>query len=248
MSPQRPPILLSIHDLMPHTLERVERIIERIDPQAPDRLTLLVVPGLDWSDRQLERLRALQAAGYDLAGHGWTHKARRIGGLYHRLHSLMLSRDVAEHLCEDRRSLRAMLQACYDWFPSVGLARPSLYVPPAWAMGPLRRADLRDLPFRWYENLGGVYDAREDRYDRLPVVGYEADTPIRAGSLRVANAMARAWARCLGRALRVSIHPFDPEFRLADRLWADLNQPMRRWGYDSLSDPPTPSPSPTIRS
>ncbi|MFO8026638.1 MAG: DUF2334 domain-containing protein [Opitutales bacterium] len=73
---------LSIHDVMPHTLERVERILYWLKARDVPPVTLLVVPGRPWEAPQIERLRQLAATGHELAAHGWHHETtpRR---LYH---------------------------------------------------------------------------------------------------------------------------------------------------------------------
>ncbi len=214
--------LVSVHDLMPETLPLVLDTLTYLDEQRIGPVTLLVVPGRAWSREQLLTLKALERAGHKLAGHGWCHRAERISGVRHWLHSRLISRDVAEHLCLANDQIATLIQRCFSWFGDVGLQAPSLYVPPAWAMGSIGRRQLAELPFRFYEVLTGLYDARRDRFRHLPLLGYEADNGLRAGSLRISNALNRFSA--MRRPVRLAIHPFD--FRL--RLRADLLQDLRR--------------------
>lgn len=207
--------LFSIHDVMPSTLAETESITATLRRSGIRKVTLLVVPGTGWDAGSLERLRALHAGGADLAGHGWRHRVERIRGFGHRLHSLFISRDVAEHLALDRAGVVALMRDCYDWFESSDLPPPSLYVPPAWAMGRARRSDLDRLPFRRYETLSGIYDADSQRFERTPMIGFEADTPFRALACRLWNRINLARR---SRPLRFSIHPQDPELLLGDDL------------------------------
>ena len=94
--------LVSIHDVMPSTMDDVVDLLELCDQQGIVNVTLLVVPGLAWSPAQLTQLAAWYAEGRELAGHGWVHKCSRIKTLRHQLHSRVLSRDVAEHLSLSR--------------------------------------------------------------------------------------------------------------------------------------------------
>ena len=215
--------LVSVHDLMPSTLDRVETVVGLLERRCAAPATLLVVPGLDWSRAQLRTLRAFQENGHRLAGHGWRHRAPRIRGLRHRIHSLLISRDVAEHLALDGSAIRDLITACHGWFADHGFRAPELYVPPAWAMGAVSRGDLAALPFRFYEVTSGVYDARAGRFHRLPLVGYEAHGPWRAPPLRLWNGINRI-AAGLGGPLRVAIHPGDLELALA----GDLERMLRR--------------------
>lgn len=209
---------VTLHDVTPATLPACLEALDVLRRRRVQPVTLLVVPGTGWTDPDLETLRGLADQGCRLAGHGWSHRAPPPDGPYHRLHAAFISRDEGEHLSRSRSELRGLVTRCAHWFEQVGLDAPDFYVPPAWAMGRLRRRDLEGLPFRWYETLTGIRDADAGRFRLLPLVGYLADTPARAGALRTLNALNRAAAVLLRRPLRVSIHPPDLRLRLADDL------------------------------
>lgn len=216
--PDRPALaaVVSVHDVMPATLDEVATILSLTERHAIGPVTLLVVPGLDWTAEQLATLRRWQDAGHELAGHGWRHRAETIRGLSHRLHSLVLSRDAAEHLALDSGAIAVLVRRCFGWFWEAGLDAPRLYVPPAWAMGAIARPALEALPFRYVEVLSGVLDTRARRLERMPLVGFEADTAWRAHALRRWNRINLAYARRRGVPLRVAIHPHDLGLRLAE--------------------------------
>lgn len=90
--------ILSIHDVMPATMDHIVDILKKLPVDSVENVYLLVVPGLDWSEAQLRQLHQWQVDGYQIAGHGWTHKISKKTSLYHYLHSFFISRDVAEHL------------------------------------------------------------------------------------------------------------------------------------------------------
>ena len=202
---------------MPETLGATEAILERLYAAGLDKVTLLIVPGRDWSTDTLERLSALLDRGAIAAGHGWTHHAEHIRGAWHWLHSTLISRNAAEHLALDTESLKELVTRCYAWFGEQQLGAPLLYVPPAWAMGALSFQDLDKLPFARYEVLGGVYDAPSRRFRRSPMIGFEADTTFRAISCRTWNRL-NLLAAGSKRPIRLAIHPGDFELRLADDL------------------------------
>lgn len=216
-------LLVSIHDVMPSTLTRVERIFERLADAGLTPVTLLVVPGTGWDRAGLDRLRRLLARGGELAGHGWSHEARSIRGLKHRLHSALISRNAAEHLALSRFGILRLMLRNRRWFDARDLPAPSLYVPPAWAMGPVPRIQLESLPFRFYETLAGVFDSKAGRFHRLPMAGFEADTAFRAVAVGASNALNRRIAWVSGRPLRLGLHPDDFELKLAGgvRRWID---------------------------
>jgi len=216
------PSLVSIHDVMPDTLELVRQILERLDTLGVSRVTLLVVPGMDWNEKQMASLNEFQNQGFELAGHGWLHRARHIRGFYHRLHSALLSRNAAEHLALDNSELLQMVDNCYRWFGANDLTAPNFYVPPAWAMGALSKVDLQRLPFRYYETLSGILDSDSGRFFTLPLTGYEADNRFRVASLSVFNGLNLARARLTGSPLRIGIHPYDFQHGLSDSLLQHL--------------------------
>ncbi|MFW6286981.1 MAG: DUF2334 domain-containing protein, partial [Candidatus Sumerlaeota bacterium] len=201
--------LISIHDVMPRTLDNCLEIARPLEKRGIAPLIFLVSPGLEWSTSQLSELRCLEEKGHILAGHGWTHHVERIVGWRHRLHSRFISRDVAEHLALDADGIAEMIERNWEWFDRQGFAPPPLYVPPAWAMGRISQRRLDQLPFRWYENLAGLYDAGEKKMHRLPVVGFEADNRRRVAVLTVTNSLNMLSARILKKPLRIAIHPRD---------------------------------------
>ncbi len=213
---------LSIHDVAPHSLEQTQRLLDTCSAQGIEQLMLLVIPGLDWSDRDLEQLHAWVRQGHLLAGHGWLHRIERIRNLGHRLHSLLLSRDVAEHLERPPEELPAFMLQNYDWFARQELPSPRHYVPPAWALGRISAQALEQLPFQSVEATTGIY-FRGSGWKRMPVTGYEADTALRQMLLRMSNALA--WfLSSPKRPLRISLHPYDLDLRLQSDILQHLDQ------------------------
>jgi predicted deacetylase len=226
------PVIISIHDVMPETLSAVENILALLAHHRIGTKTLLVVPGKNWSQTSLAYLRSWLSNGAVLAGHGWRHRCGVPQNLWHQLHSRLFSRDVAEHLALFRPQILALIRRCHRWFAENGLPRPALYVPPAWAMGNVRRQDLCRLPFWAFETLSGIFEIRRKRFVPLPLVGFEADTLSRATALKGFNAVNLAWARRSGLPLRVAIHPFDLHHRLSDDLRRLLSGSIRSAGYE----------------
>ena len=227
-------LLVSIHDVMPATLGRVERIFGRLLDAGLSPVTLLVVPGTGWQREHLDRLREMVALGAELAGHGWRHEARQIRGFKHRLHSALISRRAGEHLALSAREILRLMLENRRWFARHELPAPDLYVPPAWAMGPVPRHILDRLPFDRYETLAGVYEVKHQRFYRLPMAGFEADTAFRAVTVRAFNRINRAWAGAADRPLRLGIHPDDFELRLSDDLAVMLKTGGMPLSYTAL--------------
>lgn len=226
-------VLVSVHDVMPQTLDRVARILGTLEAAGIGGVSLLVVPGAGWTADTLDRLHGMLARGHRLAGHGWHHRCPRIRGLRHRLHSALISRDVAEHLALDAAGIEALIRRCGEWFPRHGLPQPHTYVPPAWAMGGIPRARLYGLGFRYFETLTGVFDAGAGRFRRLPLAGFEADTRLRALTLRALNRVCASLASA-DRPLRLAIHPRDPELLLARDLGRYVAAAAASGGRDAI--------------
>jgi predicted deacetylase len=223
--------IVSIHDVMPETMDAVHAMVDRVRAMGISHVTLLVVPGRNWQPHQIADLKRWQRRGIALAAHGWSHQTGAPRRLYHRFHSALLSRRAAEHLPLDAKRIAALMGNSHAWFADSGLDTPRLYVPPAWAIGAISRECLRKLPFRWVETLSGIMDTRSGRFRRLALVGFEADTYPRAAALRIFNT---AMLRLAPAPLRVAIHPQDSQLRLGGHLDRVLASVSADVGYDAL--------------
>ncbi len=209
---------VSIHDVMPQTLPRVAELLALLGHHQIPAIRLLVVPGKNWSADQIKRLHNWQAAGHTLAAHGWHHRASHIRGLRHRLHSVLISRDVAEHLALSGKDIQALMIRSAHWFEYNGLERPQVYVPPAWALGSISTAQLKATGYRHVEVTAGEIDIASGRMTMQPLVGFEADTRLRALSLQAWNLSQIKLAKLSGTTLRIAIHPQDLQLRLGHSL------------------------------
>lgn len=234
---ERPRALVSVHDLMPETLPAVRATLALLERRRIAPVTLLVVPGAGWDAAGIASLHALEGDGYRLAGHGWRHRCERFGGLYHRLHGALLSRRAAEHLALDGDGVIELMRRCHTWFGEHGLASPALYVPPAWALGAISVERLgRESPFSLIEAFDGVLDVRAGRRGlAAPLLGYEADAPLRAPVLRLWNRFNRRRARQAALPMRIGIHPRDLEYALAGDLRRDLERGLQPIDYTDLA-------------
>jgi predicted deacetylase len=213
---------------MPETLPAVSKLLDRLGEYGWKHLTLLIVPGKAWCDRDIDTLHHWQCAGHTLAGHGWCHQVdtRQLSGIRNRLHSLIISRNVAEHLALDAEGILRLLGRCHRWFEAHDLTPPEYYVPPAWAMGTIKPQQLQKAPFRRFEYFTGVYDAGDGCFTYLPLLGFEADNTLRAISLRFWNKFNQCLAS-LRRPLRIAIHPYDTQLKQAQHLTACLERYRR---------------------
>ena len=56
--------LVSIHDVMPETFNKVLQIIKWLKEKGVPPCALLVVPGKNWNEDMISQLRALTREGY----------------------------------------------------------------------------------------------------------------------------------------------------------------------------------------
>ena len=220
--------LFSIHDVMPETLGEVEALLEEFRRRDVPLPALLVVPGRAWTQAQVDQLRALEAQGAELIAHGWAHETTP-KSLIHRIHAALISRNVAEHLAYDRDGVLRLMQRSHGWFLENGLSAPGTYIPPAWALG-INRKQLAGTPYRNVEVLGGVLQRSDGGFSlhRFPLLGFEADSWFRAAFLRLWNDLQEAKTHRNQVPLRISIHPYDAQLRLAAELCTVLD---KRWNY-----------------
>ncbi len=220
--------LVSIHDVMPDTLPRVREIIRFLQTRNIFDFTLLIVSGKVWTRSDIEQLHFWQQEGLELAGHGRRHGIIRKTTAWHTIHGKLMSRDEAEHLSLSTEEIAEIIIDCYQWFEEAGLSPPSLYVPPAWAMGALPRRLLHTLPFAHYETLSGVYDCHTAILKRMPLTGYMADTRFRCGILHIFNTIN---LHLLPGFTRIAIHPDDLRLPLKESLSSHLARFQRFISY-----------------
>ncbi|MCH7733038.1 MAG: polysaccharide deacetylase family protein [Candidatus Marinimicrobia bacterium] len=226
--------LVSIHDVMPKTLPEIKTILHLLNNNGIQSVTLLIIPGKDWSKSDLNILRELQHQGYILAGHGWNHQCFQNMSLKHKIHSALISRMEAEHLSLSGELITALIRQCFSWFQENDFIVPDLYVPPAWALGSISWNDLEEMPFNMYETLTGVYHSSIHSFYRLPLVGFEADTSLRIRAIKALNTLNRGLSYILGRPLRIAIHPYDLHWGLAANLKKQLSRNCVYINYSDL--------------
>lgn len=227
--------ILSIHDVMPTTLTQVERIIDQVPADFRHNIMLLIVPGLSWEVDDIAKLKKWSKMGMALAGHGWLHKTGRIDSIWHKIHSALVSRDVAEHLSLTASEELQLMQRNRAWFAQHDLPVCDWYVPPAWAFGRLAINQRVRSGYRYFESTFFVYDGQESVHHFLPMVGYEADTLFRKYVVRIWNFANRLLGRW--RPIRMGIHPHDLELRLAKDLVADLQRLSNVESYNRALTP-----------
>lgn len=232
---KKPPCLASLHDVMPETWSEIIEVLAWLKAHGVPPVSLLIVPGRQWEPFHIEQINHWSAEGHPLIAHGWFHHVENIRGLRHRLHSAFISRNVAEHLALTSDEIKDLLLRAHDWFDQNGLPTPTIYIPPAWALGPITQQHLTEVPYRLIETTRGLLDPSSGVRTNLPLTGFEADTPFREITVKAWNNRAVRKARQRGIPLRLSLHPFDLKLRLKDQLEAIVAMDWDYIDYAALS-------------
>ena len=214
---------ISIHDVGPNNLDKIISIINLLfDKYNIDKITLLVIPGLDWNNKQINILKTLQEKeGIELAAHGWHHKSNPTKTMYHYIHSKLISENSAEHLSKSKLSIIKLLNNSHSWFINQGLNSPTLYVPPAWALGNMGEKDLSALPFNEIEIISGVFI--NNKFIFIPLIGFKTKTYFKFIIVKVLNFINYLSYSFFG-LMRIAIHPDD--FNLL--LKCDIDKYLRK--------------------
>jgi predicted deacetylase len=151
-------------------------------------------------------LKLWQKSGLEIAAHGWNHKAQTNKSFYHKIHSLIMSSNCAEHLSKNRLDIINIIRSSYNWFIDNGFKKPILYVPPAWALGKVNKEELYQFNFTHFECTTGM--VHKQKYSFLPLLGFEENTLFGALLRRCFNALNFFMAHFTG-TIRIAIHPND---------------------------------------
>ena len=198
---------VSIHDVSPKNLDKIENIIFILNNKFNiNKFCILVIPGLKWNKYQIKKLKKWQNDGIEIAAHGWKHSSKLDKSLYHKIHSLMISKNCAEHLSKNKNDIINLIQKSYNWFISNGFKKPKLYVPPAWALGNINKNDINKLNFLYYECTTGLIHNK--KYYFLPLIGFEEKFLIRGIVRKIFNSLNYFMASFTG-VIRIAIHPND---------------------------------------
>ncbi len=224
---------VSIHDVMPHTMQNIKELIDICSQFGITKPTLLIVPNQDWSQNEIDELKKWQKQGFPIAAHGWRHECDKINNLWHKIHSKLISRKVAEHLSLDQNEVSDLMDRSGAWFVENGLEHPEIYVPPAWALGTTSMRTLSHKPYKIVETLSGFLLPHLKHRVSLPLVGFEADTIWRAVALKFFNSLAMNFH--FGRAVRISLHPQDHHLLLKSDLERILGKCDMHLSYTDLA-------------
>lgn len=208
-----PSILVTIHDVAPPLMPKVERLWE-ICARRNVVPGLLVVP--DWHGawpierdaRCVNWVRARAAGGAEVFLHGERHdEVGSSRGLRDTLRALGRTNREGEFLTLGYVAARARIDRGLARLRALGV-EPIGFVPPAWLARPDTHRAVRDAGLAVSEDDGAIYAFRAGRTIASPVVRWSSRGALRAyGSLLQAKLR---WVLQQGHSVvRIALHPAD---------------------------------------
>jgi uncharacterized protein len=219
--------LLSLHDVTPFHLERLERAERLFEDLGVRRVAYLLVPDYHTgapADTAAFRTwcRRDRPFEVDWILHGYYHletdpagdeaeratPGRQPGGLKRALTRRLATAGEGEFLALGASAADDRLARGMAVFERVLARPPAAFVPPAWLYSPALPEVLRQRGIRFWEDHGSVYDLAGARAVRAPVITWATRTPLRKWtSIAGTPVLGALWRRAP--VLRLAVHPFD---------------------------------------
>ena len=224
-------LIVSIHDVSPHTFAECEEILDRLAALGLRTCTWLVVP--DHHHRGHFRddpdfcawLTALEDAGHEIVIHGYHHQRprREHDSFSDRVITRWYTADEGEFYDLEREAARALVQQALEDFHAVGL-KPEGFIAPAWLLSRGAEEALKEAGLQYTTGLREVLDLHNGRrHESQSLVWSSRSAWRRAASL--------LWNRTLfhrltpNPLLRIAIHPADLHHA---RIWAQIGTCVRQ--------------------
>ena len=219
-------LVVSLHDVSPHTHENCERALAALDRLGVTQCSLLVIPDHHHRGHFLADpafcawLKAQADHGHEIVIHGYYHqRERRLAeSTIQKLTTRFYTAGEGEFYDLDRPAAAALVQAARGDFQKLGLD-PSGFIAPAWLLSREAEAALRDCGCEYTARLGSVLDLRHARRHPSQSLVWSVRSAWR-------RKLSLAWNALLFRRLaahpllRISIHPVDGKHRA---IWAQIS-------------------------
>jgi predicted deacetylase len=219
-------LVVSLHDVSPHTRENCEQALTALERLGVKQCSLLVIPDHHHRGHFLadpafcEWLKAQADHGHEIVIHGYYHlRERRLGAsAVQKLTTQFYTADEGEFYDLDRPTAAALVQAARADFQKLGLT-PSGFIAPAWLLSREAEAALRDCGCDYTTRLGSVLDLPHARLHPSQSLVWSVRSAWR-------RKLSLAWNALLFRKLaanpllRISIHPFDGKHRA---IWTQIS-------------------------
>ena len=236
---EQQPLVVSLHDVAPRTRNTAQKIIAELTRHGVRVTSLLVVPnyhqsGPSMEDREFVRwLRDLEAAGNEIAIHGYFHQRPAQDGESLRAKLITRSYTAGEgefYNLGYNEALKRIVRA-RDEFTAAGL-KPRGFIAPGWLLSPEAERAASDAELEYTTRLTTVHDLRTKQTFSSRSLVYSTRNAWR-------RAVSLAWngtlARILGKTplLRIGLHP--PDFEHV-QIWRQISGLL-----DQFSETRTPT-------
>jgi len=231
-------LVVSLHDVSPHTRENCERALTALDRLGVKQCSLLVIPDHHHRGHFLADaafcawLKAQADHGHEIVIHGYYHqRARRSGeSTIQKLTTQFYTADEGEFYDLDRPTAATLVQTARADLQKLGLD-PSGFIAPAWLLSRDAEAALRDCGCEYTTRLGSVLDLRHARVHASQSLVWSVRSAWRRSLSLIWNALLfrRLAANPL---LRISIHPVDGKHR---PIWTQISTLIAWALHDRIS-------------
>jgi predicted deacetylase len=208
-------LVVSLHDVAPSTQQVSNKIISEMTRRGVRTCSLLVVPdyhheGLFSKDRQfVSWLRNLEADGYEIVIHGYSHQRPRRANetMRDKFLTRFYSNEEAEFYDLDYDEALRRITTARNEFRAHGL-KPRGFIAPAWLLSTEAERAARDAELEYTTRLRTVRDLGSGENFSASSIVYSVRNSWR-------RAVSCAWNAALFRLLknnsllRISIHPPD---------------------------------------
>ncbi len=242
MPGERSSLIVSLHDVSPHTWDSCRRILDALNRQGLTAVSLLVIP--DHHHRGhfreypefCEWLRQRVALGCEAVMHGYYHQRpqRAKESIRDRVITRSYTAGEGEFYDMPRDEAKALVSRAREEFRAAKLD-PVGFIAPAWLLSDPAEQALRDLGIAYTTRLKGVWDLKREQV---------AQSQSLCWSVRAAwrRQVSLAWNPYLyhrlskNPLLRIAIHPVDiahPRiWRQVTRLVASAQHHRRALTYE----------------
>jgi hypothetical protein len=253
-------LIVSLHDVSPHTRAECEEIAAQLAQLGLKTWTWLVVPDHHYRGHIREDadfcawLGELEGAGHEIVIHGYHHhrERRENDSLIDRLITRLYTADEGEFYDLDHDRALALVQRAIEEFREIGL-RPEGFIAPAWLLSPGAEQALKEAGLQYTTRLRHVHDLHTGR-------AYGSQSLVWSSRSGWRRALSVPWNRALFRRLadnplmRIAIHPGDVRHSrvwraigrcISEALESRLPFTYERWiARQRTYAPSVPSPAP----
>jgi hypothetical protein len=233
-SPKNYVIVLSFHDLRPHSLSRCEDFLNRLKTLGVNRISLLVVPcwygGVPFTAEEVfvMWLRDRAQEGHDICLHGYSHKADRVsGGPVPQFLGRVYTHNEGEFFQMEKSEAERKLKHGIALFRQAGLPVYG-FTPPAWLISDEALAVVKWKGFHYTTGLNHIYSLRNDKSIYAPVIVFSSRTLLRRGVSQVWVRFWWYWNRTQP-IIRLAVHPIDLLYpSIADTIYSMVETALKQ--------------------